>query len=94
MAQIIEVLEMLSTQGRNRREDGENSQGRQCARDGEDSYAGERSRTFGHRHVKLDFPWFNGEEDPTKRKRLLWLLSIKKEKPNFGSKYCYGKGGR
>jgi hypothetical protein len=33
--------------------------------DGEDSHAGERSHTFGHRQVKLDFPQFNGEEDPT-----------------------------
>jgi len=71
MARITEVFEMLSTQGRNQREDGENSQGRQRAGDGEDSKVRERSHTFGHSHVKLDFPRFNGEEDP-----ISWVCKV------------------
>jgi hypothetical protein len=63
MARITEIFEMLSTKGKNRREEGENSQGKHREVDGENSHAGERPPLFDLRHLKLEFPRFNGEED-------------------------------
>jgi hypothetical protein len=62
MARIIDIFEMLSTKGKNRREEGEKSQGKHLEVDGENSHTGERP-LFDHRHLKLEVPRFNGEED-------------------------------
>jgi len=63
MAWTSKFFEMMST--RNRRQEGENSHGRPRAGDGEDFPTGDMPHNFNHRHVKLDFPPFNGEEDQT-----------------------------
>jgi hypothetical protein len=63
IAQITEAFEMMAA--RDRQEARENLQRRPCVGDREDFQAGERPHAFGHRHVKLDFPRFNGEENPT-----------------------------
>ncbi|GLT61288.1 hypothetical protein SLA2020_340070 [Shorea laevis] len=65
MARITEVFEMMSTHSKNRHEDGETSRGKNHEAEGENSHAGERPPPFANRHVKLNFPRFNGEEDPT-----------------------------
>jgi hypothetical protein len=65
MARMTEVFEMLSNQGKPRREVGESSHGKNHEAGGENSHAEERAAPFAHRHVKLNFPKFNGEEDPT-----------------------------
>lgn len=62
---MTEIFDLLSTQGRSRREDGETSYGKRPEGDGENSHTGERHPPFVQRHVKLDFPRFNGEQDPT-----------------------------
>jgi hypothetical protein len=62
-ARITEAIEMLSA--RDRRDAEENGLRSPCAGEGEEFQAGERPQTFGRPHVKLDFPRFNGEEDPT-----------------------------
>jgi hypothetical protein len=63
MARITEAFQMISA--RDQRDAGENWHRRPRAGDGEDFQGGERPHAFGHYHVKLDFPQFNGEEDPT-----------------------------
>jgi hypothetical protein len=63
MARITKVFEMLSA--RDRRDAEENGRRRLRAGEGEEFQDGEQPRAFGHPHVKLDFPRFNGEEDPT-----------------------------
>jgi len=63
MARITEAFEMLSTRDRHDAE--ENGRRRLRAGEGEEFQDGERPRAFGRLHVKLDFPRFNGEEDPT-----------------------------
>jgi len=63
MARITKAFEMIS--GRDQCDTGEICHRRPRAGDGEDFQGGERPHAFGHRHVKLDFPRFNGEEDPT-----------------------------
>lgn len=67
MARMTEVFKMLSHQGKIRREIGETSHGKNHEAEGEDSHADTigRSPHFAPRNVKLDFPRFNGEEDPT-----------------------------
>jgi hypothetical protein len=44
---------------------GENSHGRDHEYEGENSFQGGRQPTITTRQVKLDFPRFNGDEDPT-----------------------------
>jgi hypothetical protein len=62
-ARMTEAFEMLSA--RDRRDAEENGRRRLRAGEGEEFQDGERLRAFGRPHVKLDFPRFNGEEDPT-----------------------------
>jgi hypothetical protein len=67
LARLAEIFEELSIQKKFRREEGETSRGKNCEGEGENSHAhtGEWPPPITHRHVKLDFPRFNGEEDPT-----------------------------
>jgi len=63
MARITEAFEMLFA--RDRLDAEENGSRRLRAGEGEEFQAGERLQAFRRPHVKLDFPRFNGEEDPT-----------------------------
>lgn len=67
MERLAEIFEEMSTQKKLRREEGETSKGKDHEGEGENSHAHreERPPPFIHRHVKLNFPRFNGEEDPT-----------------------------
>jgi hypothetical protein len=57
---MTKIYEMFAKQSH-----GENSRGRDHGYKGENSFQGGRHPTITTRHVKLDFPRFNGDEDPT-----------------------------
>jgi hypothetical protein len=56
---MTEIYEMFAKQSH-----GENSRGRDHEYEGENSFQGGRHPTITTRHVKLDFPRFNRDEDP------------------------------
>jgi hypothetical protein len=63
--QMKKLYNMVANIEMTRRETGENSHGKNQDTKGENSYNGERPPLFKQRHVKFDFPQFNGDEDPT-----------------------------
>jgi hypothetical protein len=57
---LAEIYDLLSKQSSD-----ENSRGKDPEYEEENSFQGGRHPGITTRHVKLDFPRFNGEEDPT-----------------------------
>jgi hypothetical protein len=62
---LAELFDLVSTLSKTKLEEGESSRRKDQEIEGEHSYKGERQQPFSNKHVKLDFPRFNEEEDPT-----------------------------
>jgi hypothetical protein len=64
-AWMTDLFDLLSIQGKTRQDDGVNSNGKKKEDEGENSHTWERRPNNPRRHIKLEFPKFNGDEDPT-----------------------------
>jgi hypothetical protein len=88
---MTEIYEMLAKPS-----NGENSRGRNHEYKGENSFQGGRQPTITTRHVKLDFPRFNGDEDLTmwicRAEQFFWFQgTLEGEKTSLASFHLEGE---
>jgi len=88
---MTEIYEMFAKQSH-----GENSRGKDHEYEGENSFKGGHHPTITTQHVKLDFPRFNGDEDPTmwicRAEQFFWFQgTLKGEKTALASFHLEGE---